>query len=149
MLFLNTSFDGRMSEVDAANMRANLMELHFLLGTIAMILLIGAAFDDDDKYKFMANSMINIIGRQQSDILMFSNPLEAESLSKNILPITGVLSDVNKVMWSVKEHIQGEGDYDRGVYQGRDKTSVAISKLIPAINQGFRLTQYGSQELGD
>jgi hypothetical protein len=147
MLFMNTSFDGRMNELDAANMRANMKELQFLISTILMIFLIGMAFDDDDKYKFMANAMINVIGRQQSDILMFSNPLEAESLSKNIIPLTGVLHDFNKVIWSVKEQMSGEGDYDRGVYKGDDKTAVAVSKLIPALNQGFRLIQYGSQEL--
>ena len=42
ILFMRTSFDGRMSEMDAANMKANLMELHFMLGLMALMLILKA-----------------------------------------------------------------------------------------------------------
>ena len=55
---MKTSFDGRMSETDAANMRGNMQELQFFLGTVSAILTMGLAFDSDDKKNFRINSFI-------------------------------------------------------------------------------------------
>jgi hypothetical protein len=66
---MRTSFDGRMSATDAANMRANLMELHFAIGAIIMSLMFGAVLGgDDDKKKFARNMALNLLARTQTDI---------------------------------------------------------------------------------
>ena len=69
IVFMRTSFDGRMSATDAANMRANMMELHFAIGAIIMSLIVGGALgDDDDKQKFARNMALNMLTRVQTDI---------------------------------------------------------------------------------
>ena len=98
LTFQKTSFSGRMSEVDAANMRANLMELHFVLGTMIMTLMLASLFTPDDKKKYGINVAVNLLMRQQADIVMFANPAEAQQLSKNLIPVLGVITDTQKVL---------------------------------------------------
>ena len=100
---MKTDFSGRMSEVDAANMKANLMELHFILGMIALMLLLRAAVPDEDRKKnFTYNMLINLISRQQNDMMVFANPSLLEQMNKNILPVMSILSDVSKLGVSLK-----------------------------------------------
>jgi hypothetical protein len=147
LAFMNTDFEGRMSAADAANMRANLMELHFLVGSIIMCLILGAGFNDEEKKRFRINALINLLSRQQSDIAMFANPLEAEKLSKNFLPITGVLADLGKIAWAAKQELSGKGEYTNGTYKGMDKLAVNIIKNTPVANQALRVYQYGKEKI--
>jgi hypothetical protein len=146
ILFMKTDFSGRMSPVDAANMKANMMELHFLLGSIMLILLLGLAFDDeDDKKKFRINTITNLILRLQTDILMFVNPLEFESLSKNMIPVFGIMNDIGKLTWSIKEQFGDNPDYRTGSYRSMNKAAVNSIRMIPVLNQGLRIFQYNDQ----
>lgn len=147
MIFMKTSFNDRMSPVDAANMRANLMELHFLIGSIILSLILGSSFDDDDKKRLGINSLINILTRQQTDILMFANPIQFETISKNIIPIMGLVSDIEKVGVAVAAQFSDTPDYDRGTYVGMNKLTVNSVRMIPVLNQGLRIYQYNDQKL--
>jgi hypothetical protein len=147
MLFLKTSFNDRMSPTDAANMRSNMMELHFLIGSIILSLVLGAAFDDDDKKRLGINSLVNILTRQQTDILMFANPTQFETISKNIIPIMGLISDVEKVGKSMYDQFGDTPDYDRGTYVGMNKFAVNSARMIPIMNQGLRIYQYNDAKL--
>lgn len=139
--FMRTSFDGRMSEVDAANMRANLMELHFALGTMLLMLIAKAAIPDEDKKKnFSYNMLINLITRQQADILIYANPLEIENLSKNVLPVFSVISDAGSIVKSIKNEFS-EDERKSG------KSIEKIGKMIPGVNQAIRVVKYGAKEI--
>ena len=139
--FQKTSFDGRMSEVDAANMKANLMELHFILGTILMMLILKAAIPDEDKKKnFTYNMMMNLIMRQQNDIMVFANPLTFEQINKNVLPVMGVLSDTRLLVNSIRGEFS---DDDRRT--GKSLTRAA--GFVPGLNQGVRFFKYGAKEM--
>jgi hypothetical protein len=147
LLFMKTSFNDRMSPVDAANMRANMMELHFLIGSIILALILGSAFDDDEKKRLGINSLINILTRQQTDILMFANPTQFETISKNIIPVMGLISDVQRVGSSIMDQFGPTPDYDRGTYVGMNKAFVNSARMIPVLNQGLRLYQYNDSKL--
>ena len=145
IVFMRTSFDGRMSTTDAANMRANLMELHFAIGAIIMTLILrGALGDDDDKQKFIRNMALNLLTRTQTDIWMYANPMEMESLSKNFLPVMGVISDTQKALWSVQQQIVGKGTYITGSHRHMNKILVNTAKMVPLENQFLRLFNYGA-----
>jgi hypothetical protein len=148
VLFMKTSFDGRMSATDAANMRANMMELHFLLGTIATVFTIGMAFSTDDKKNFRLNALINLINRQQQDISMFADPTQFESLSKNFIPSVGVFADIDNVLLAVKSELQGKGQFTTGVNKGQNKILVKLQKAIPIINQPAKWSAYNKDESG-
>ena len=138
---MRTSFDGRMSEVDAANMRANLMELHFMLGLMALMLILKGAIPDDEKKKnFGYNMLINMIVRQQNDIMVFANPMTFEQINKNVLPVMGVLSDTSSLINAVKNEFS---DDDRKT----GKSLVKLAKMVPPFGQAVRFIQYGEKEI--
>lgn len=139
--FMRTSFDGRMSEVDAANMKANLMELHFILGTIMLMMILKAAIPDEDKKKnFAYNMFINLILRQQNDIMVFANPLTFEQINKNVLPVFSVLSDTKDLVKAIKNEFS---DDDRKTGRSLEK----VAKAIPGAGQAVRIYKYGAKEM--
>ncbi len=138
---MRTSFDGRMSETDAANMRANLMELHFMLGLMALMLILKAAVPDEEKKKnFTYNFLINMIIRQQNDIMVFANPMTFEQINKNLLPVMSVLSDTGALVKAVKNEF---GDDDRKTGKSLEK----LAKMVPPFGQAVRIAKYGAKEM--
>lgn len=141
ILFMRTSFDGRMSESDAANMKANLMELHFLLGTMLLMLVLRAAVDDDDeKRNFTFNMLINLTTRMQNDILVFANPMTFEEINKNVLPVMGVLTGAAGVVRAVKNEFS---DDERKSGKSLEK----LAKETPILSQGIRAYNYAAKEI--
>lgn len=141
ILFMRTSFDGRMSESDAANMKANLMELHFMLGLMALMLILKAAVPDEDKkHNFTYNFLINMAIRQQNDILVFANPMTFEQINKNVLPVMGILSDTSGLVNSIKNEFS---DDDRRTGKSLGK----LAKMIPGAGQAVRVVQYGEKRI--
>jgi len=141
--FQKTSFDGRMSEVDAANMRANLMELHFVLGTILMMMLLKAAIPDEDRKKnFTYNMIMNLIIRQQNDILVFANPLTFEQINKNVLPVMGLLSDIKGTVNAAANEFSDD-DRKTGRFFGKAAT------LTPPLGQAVRIYKYGEKQISN
>ena len=140
LTFQKTQFEQRLSEVDAANMRANLQELFILSAITALFFAIkGLMPDDDDEPKYFVNIFLNMLTRYQSDILLYLNPAEFEKISKNVLPVTGLITNFSKFMdASWKYLIDGdEEDWDRFV-----KRTLG---LFPILNQIPRTVSYGSQ----
>ena len=141
ILFMRTSFDGRMSEMDAANMKANLMELHFMLGLMALMLILKAAVPDEEKKKnFSYNFLINMIIRQQNDIMVFANPMTFEQINKNVLPVMSVLTDTDTLIRAVKNEFS---DDDRKTGKSLGK----LAKMLPPLGQGVRIFQYGEKQI--
>jgi hypothetical protein len=75
---------------------------------------------------------------------MYANPMEMESLSKNFLPVMGVISDTQKVLWSVQQQIAGEGTYTTGSHRHMNKILVNTAKMVPLENQFLRMFNYGA-----
>jgi len=138
-LFLSTKYDSveGISEVDAANLRKNMTELHILLGIMgATILLSAIAGDDDDEEKdlLVYNFALNQLTRLQTDIAFYTNPLEAEKLMKTALPITQVLMSGKKVVNDVVNLFDEDPDNDvfrSGPFKGTSKLLVHTGEAIP------------------
>ena len=141
VLFMRTSFDGRMSETDAANMKANMMELHFMLGIMALMLLLRAAVPDDEKKdNFTYNFLINMLTRQQNDIMVFANPMTFEQINKNVLPVMSILTETSSLVDAVKDEFS---DDERQA----GRSFVKLAKLVPGATQAVRVAQYGAKEI--
>ena len=138
---MRTSFDGRMSETDAANMKANLMELHFALGVLALMLILRGAIPDEERKKnFTCNMLINMCIRQKNDIMVFANPLTFDQINKNVLPVMSVLSDTQNLVNSIKNEFSDD-DKKHG------KSLLKAAKMIPGLSQGVRVYQYGEKQI--
>jgi len=95
-----------MTAVDAANMRANLTELYWVTAsTVSMALMsmlaakIGADDDDDDETsRYLSYSIINLLGRLQTDLFMWVSPIEMHTLVKDPIIITKLVTESTKLI---------------------------------------------------
>lgn len=143
LTFQKTKFDERMSEVDAANMRANLQEIFVLMGITASLLALKGLVPEEEpesNIKFLTNLAINLCQRYQSDILIYANPAEFEKISKNSVPVFGLISNIGlwtNSVWRLLTDADDEYAWDRFVKN--------TMRQFPIINQIPRMASYGSQ----
>lgn len=142
----STEFDSligeNFTELDAANMRANMSELVVLMSITFMMLALSAGGSDDDKKKkrnFAINLVMNQGLRLQNDILMFSNPMTIDQVSKNILPVASNLSDINKWFHDSFKFIEGDDALKTGLHKGDSRFFRSTIKMLPAGNAALKL----------
>lgn len=139
LLFQSTQFDTligeEFTELDAANMRANMSELMVVIASTLFILALShLGGSDDDKKKrrnFAINALINQGLRMQNDMLMFTNPMTVESMSKNILPLTATLTDMNKWRKDSWKFINGDDELKTGLHKGDSRLFRTTMKNLP------------------
>lgn len=140
MLFQKTQFNDRMSEVDAANMRANLQELFILMSTLALTLMLTSLVpDSDDRKKYRINILLNVLQRTQTDILMYINPTQYQKISESFIPVTGIITNSTRAINSVYTFIQDDSD------KNYEKMMKAVGKNIPGWTQGLRFMTYSDK----
>jgi hypothetical protein len=86
--------------VDTENMRKNLSELGYFLvlaGSIAMLKHLNAG-DDDKKSAYTTQVLLNMLIRGKQDIDFYASPGVFESVTKNVIPATSVLTDYGKAI---------------------------------------------------
>ena len=107
---LDTQF-GNFSDVDAANLRANLQELQFML-TLLLTYLVAKAvlFDDDEdkKNQLVHNYLINQIVKVQGDLMFYTSPQTPGTLMEQLIPVSklvnqsfGLINSANKAIYNV------------------------------------------------
>jgi hypothetical protein len=143
--------EGYFTETDAANLRRNLTEMVVLMSINALGLLLKASVDDEDEkkgaFRPLTFMLINQMGRIETDILFYTNPVEFERLQRNTMPIFTVVTD----WWNVMEKSTvlltgGEDTYQAGDNKGESKTLTAVAKALPAIAIKKRVESITSQE---
>ena len=136
--------DASFTATDAANMRKNLTELLFLLGMIAVTALLKAGADDEDdeekqKRKTLAlNFLINSAARLQTDILFYLSPVEFERLTKNAMPMFGLISDSMGLIdsaWVLIWQGAEEDILQSGTNRGQSETWNDAKEIIPILSQ--------------
>lgn len=133
---LKPDFSGRMSEVDAANMKANLQELFLLINITALYLIGQAAIDPDDRKKYRINILLNMLSRMQTDAIMYINPLAYKNISDNVIPALGLLGNLyNLGIYSGQYLTTFDDDY-------KEKFFKALAKNTPLATQVVRLKSY-------
>ena len=139
LIGMKTKFDDRFNEVDAANMRMNMTEL-VMYGTLAMLMLAirASANGDDDKKKrdqLMANYLLNIGIRLQTDITFYTNPMSFSALTQNAIPCATVIQDYYKWMKATGQLMIGDDTIKTGVYAGSSRWLRDSSNLLPFFAQ--------------
>lgn len=138
LLFQNTQFGDKFTEVDAANLRQNIMELQILLTLFTMYILTKVVlFDDEDEKDSVRRLAHNIIAnnllRHGSDLQLFSNPFEVAKFTKNAIPLIGLLDNTADLFDATGKLVLGKDEYETGSLKGQSRFANKASKFVPTI----------------
>lgn len=133
-----------MNEMQKANMRKNMAELGFFIGSFMLYHLFKHLKDELDEDDTLTAEVLGWFtyqaSRQRSEISTFLNPSEMLKLAKNPIPVLGTLSQAMNVMGAglgIPYNIAiGEGDnnyYNSGIAKGDLKFMKKAVDLIPVI----------------
>ena len=149
LMFKPTQFQDKFDATDAANMRKNMTELYIVLVLTGISLLLrGLVGDDDEDEALVTNFLLNQTIRLQTDIGFYTNPLEAEKLTKTALPMASLIQDVSTLLSDVGNHF-GEDATDKSIFEsgpfkGDPKWLVHLGELLPVSAQGIKLYRTGT-----
>jgi len=121
----STQFDDKFSEVDAANLRANLTELVMLMSMFTAYLMTKMfLWDDDDERddpkRKAHNLLANYTMRMMGDVMMFTSPMGFNELQSNILPIASMIGRTARVMDYFMKMLNGEHIIPTGYNAGEN-----------------------------
>jgi hypothetical protein len=129
------------TELDAANMRANMMELMMALSLTATAILVKAAFKggDDDEDEAAATFLLNIISRLMGDITFYVDPAGAERITRNLVPVMSLVPDTWNVLIASGNFLTGNDEINGGYLDGHSRLLKASAKLTPGGASAYNL----------
>lgn len=129
-----------LSELDAANMRKNAMELAIwvAISVIMTALMSGDDDDDDEKRTAVTNYIMNLGFRLQTDIEFFISPIAAEKLIQQSVPPLQLVTDLAKFFEAVGKTAQGEDIIKTGPYAHESRLLRRTGKLLPGWSTWLR-----------
>jgi hypothetical protein len=138
LLFKSTQEE--LSELDAANMRKNAMELAIwvAISVIMTALMSGDDDDDDEKRTAATNYVMNLGFRLQTDIEFFISPIAAEKLIQQSVPPLQFVTDLAKFFEAVGKAAQGEDIIKTGPYAHESRLLRRTGKLLPGWSTWLR-----------
>jgi hypothetical protein len=147
---MNALFTGRTDklqmvdgDLDAANIRKDMVEMYILLTCIALSTIAALAIDDEDdedSVGYMTGIFtINMVGRLQQDLTYFANPGEAKKLQDNLLPILRLSKDFVDVSNSFVKTIDGDTEVTQGVFRGWNRIGKESAELLPVTNTAMKM----------
>jgi len=119
----HTMKDGRAlseSPIDMENMRKNFAGLAWSVSITALILGLRSMVkdtrhkDDDDRKRQL---LINMLIRNQQDLLLYSSPSVFNTISGNFLPATQVLTDYWNAMSATGHYIFGNTSSEKDAFE--------------------------------
>jgi hypothetical protein len=75
----------------------------------------------------------------RNDLLMFTNPMTIESMSKNILPLTATLTDMRKWQKDSWKFINGDDELQTGLHKGDSRLFRTTVKNLPFGNAVLKM----------
>jgi hypothetical protein len=134
-VFGKVNLEERFTETDAMNLRKNMSELSLLLFVTGLMMVLRHLVDgeDDEDKKSLLTYNLNVLHRLQQDLGAYSNPISLQSIMRDPIPATGVVTDSMKFIREFSEYIQDpESDkIPTGRYAGQSSLERATSKLVP------------------
>ena len=145
--FIDPKTGKKMDDVDVENMRANLSELAFALGMYAFVVMLKHMWDDDDEKPAAYYFFINTAFRLQDDIAFYINPNAFENISKNAIPVFGLVTDVGEFVIAAEKYIAGDDLLKSGPYKGESRVLREFSQMIPLGTPIYRFRSGTAQQL--
>lgn len=127
---------GSIKAVDIANMKRVAYEINILIGAMVigaiMKYMVGEIDDEDDPRTLALNLLLNQATRLQTDVMMYTNPLEAMKVLQDPVPSMRILSSFVKINNSLYDTIINDTpEYEAGINKGRNKIKTAIMGAFP------------------
>jgi len=146
--------NNELTEVDAANMRVNMIELVAMIFSLVTAGLLKNGICGDDKDCKSANSAqlftLNMSKRLSNEITFYLNPREWKNFITNPTAAANILGDMANLVETLGIMIDDDQEndhYQRGFYEGKHKLDVWVEKQLPFINQMQRVKKYGHEFL--
>ena len=146
--FIDPSTGKKIDEVDIENMRANLAELGFMVSLYAFTMLLKHMWDDDDEKPGAYYFFMNTAYRLQDDIQFYANPQAFENVSRNAIPLFGLVVDAGEWAVAVEKYIMGNNIIKSGPYKGESRLLRESLQMIPLGTSYYRLRSATGQEIG-
>lgn len=123
------------SAVDMENMRKNFAGLAWTVGLTTTILMLQG-MGDDDEHKKGAKArkrqlLINMLIRNQQDLMLYSSPSVFNTISGNFLPATQVLTDYWNAMKATGHYMFADTKEEKDAFE---KWLTKITKAFPYTN---------------
>jgi hypothetical protein len=122
-------------ELDAENMRRNMVEAYTIMALTATALIIGKAIagDDDEEYHASANILLKLVSRTNQDLLYYVNPKDTAKLTENLFPALKLVSkDVPDLINAFHDTMDGKGVVESGIFKDMNKITKESIELSPA-----------------
>lgn len=134
------AFEGRgLSELDAANMRKNVMGILELGAVLAISMIIKAGFDDEEEMNPFAIFTLNQLDRLESDLLFYTNPKEFQKINSNAFAALGTLNDLYRVYDSMLRYVDDRPTtLESGPFEGMNAVALNVGKSLPVSSQILR-----------
>lgn len=143
LMFKSTQFDQRFTEVDAANMRANLTELVMITSLFTAFLLTKMVLWDDDDEKDdpkrkAHNLLVNYSMRMMSDIMMFTTPQGYLETEDQLVPLLGLVERYGDWFAALYKLMAGQDTIPTGYNAGESRFINATERaFLPNIFVGL------------
>ena len=151
LMFKKTQFGERFNDTDAANIRKNMTELYIMVTLMGIALFLKAmAGDDDEEEQIVTNFLLNQTIRLRTDIGFYTNPLEAEKLTKTAVPMAALVEDVNSLVGDIGGYLNDKDDddiFEGGPFKGNSKFLVHFGEAVPIGSQAIRLYRTGQRTI--
>lgn len=123
-----------LSDLDIQNLRVNIREIQFILGSyILMLALKGLAGDGEDDDFNMLVYLINQSQRLDQELWFFYSPKQAQQILKDIIPLYKTYGDVQDVVYAGLNLVEDpQSDiYKRGFRTGKSKFMKEFGETVP------------------
>lgn len=137
-----------LSKEDRENMQANVFEFIVWSNIILIGLMLKYASSDDDEDNIAANLLINNITRLQGDIELYGSPFQLYNLSQNLIPLTGLIKDMEEIVSATNKTLKGDYAMQSGAYEGVWRIPKEVGEALPITYGGMSVykTLYNTQE---
>lgn len=127
--------DMNIDQLDFENMKRNLKEIQWGLIMLSLFLLAKLGFDDEDEDTLAVKHTLSMIGRIQSDITLYFNPIEFYKLAKNPTPLISTLTRLGRLVPTVyntiaSDHASHDADYTIRNISSTLPLAAPISRVI-------------------
>lgn len=136
-----------MSELDKANMRANLIEIALIAAVTLSIAMIRAMLPEDKEDEVYYMYALNTLIRSYGDLTFFLNYNSFNNITQSLIPVMTPVNNIINVLPATWNYITGDDIYSTGPRYGQSKLYKAVTTNIPFITQIDKNIVYAKQAL--
>jgi len=105
-----------LTEIDMQNMRRNFAGLAWTVGFTTAILILRGLGDDKEKKNTKMQLLINMLIRNQQDLMLYSSPAVFNTISGNFIPASQVIVDYWNAMTATAHYLFGDTSDERNAF---------------------------------